>query len=133
MIKRKLLKLKERKKRTHYIQRNKDKDDIRFIIRKKNANQRTAAEQWPFKHSNLKTINLNFCLPFPLSFGGSHSVDVISFEFMSLITNALFILFPAIFLSEFNSGQFLLLQVSFLSLPSALSNLPLIPPSTFFK
>ncbi|KAB0357052.1 hypothetical protein FD754_001208 [Muntiacus muntjak] len=46
LIKRKLLKLKEREKKGHIIYRGtKDKDDIRFIIRKKNANQRTAGEQ----------------------------------------------------------------------------------------
>ena len=99
MIKRKLLKLKERGgEKGHIIYRGTNmKMTSDLSSEKKNANQRTVAEQWTFKHSNLKTINLNFSLPSPLSFGGSHSVDMISFEFMSLITNALFIFFSSHF------------------------------------
>ena len=105
MIKRKLLKLKERgRKKDTLYKRNKYEDDIRFIIRKKKCKPEDSSRTVDIKHSNLKTINLNFSLLSPLSFGGSHSVDMISFEFMSLITNALFIFFPAIFLSEFKSG-----------------------------
>lgn len=72
----------------------------------KNANQRTAAEQWPFKHSNLNYQLKFLSSPSHSPLGAPTLVDVISFEFMSLITNALFILFPAIFLSEFNSDSF---------------------------